>query len=292
MGELKRFKHLPVTVLFIVLTLPLAAMPLRLAIWVGQALAGLVFLLWRSRRRIAIANVQGAIDRGAIKTDMPAEEVVRRNFRLMGRYLAELVHIHYGRGDRIVSSVKVEGLENFRAAKAEGRGVILIGGHCGNWELMALCSALFAGRLFGIARRQSNPYINEFIVKSRKKYGSGVFYKEGALRKFLSILKDGDSVGVLVDQAVIPQEGVKVEVLGAPAWTTKTPALIARRTGAAVVPAFLYLRDGQYTFKFKPALRLTGEETSDTQLISSCVDEYVKEHPDSWLWIHRRWKRA
>ena len=170
--------------------------------------------------------------------------------------------------------------------------MIFIGGHCGNWELMVLCVASKIGRFHGVARRQSNPYVNNFIIKAREKYGSGVIYKEGALKKFIAILKKGDAVGVLMDQSVIPEEGVLVDFLGAPAWTTKTPALLARKTGAAVLTGFIYRTSEGYIIRINPETELSGNEVEDTQTLTRYIEGYVRSNPADWLWIHRRWKRT
>lgn len=285
-------KHILLTALFIVITVPMALLPRGLAIRLGRAIGVAAYILWKPRRRIAIENLKAAMSRGAIETDRRPEDIIRENFRLMGRSLAELVKVYYGFGGRIFDSVRVEGLEYYEAARARGKGVILVGGHCSNWELMTLCVSSKIGPFHGVARRQSNPYINHFIIKAREKFGSGVIYKEGALKKFISILKQGGTVGVLMDQSVIPEEGVLVDFLGAPAWTTKMPALISRKTGAAVIPGFMHRTSDGYVIRLHPEVMFSGDEKADTQLLTSYVEDYVRENPTDWLWVHRRWKRT
>jgi KDO2-lipid IV(A) lauroyltransferase len=101
-----------------------------------------------------------------------------------------------------------------------------------------------------------------------------------------------------MDQAVIPEEGVVIDFLGRKAWTIKIPAIMARRLKPAVIPAFIHREGGRYIGTFYPEVQLSGETDpekavlEDTRILSSYIENYIREHPDQWLWIHRRWKRA
>jgi Kdo2-lipid IVA lauroyltransferase/acyltransferase len=101
-----------------------------------------------------------------------------------------------------------------------------------------------------------------------------------------------------MDQAVIPEEGYVLDFLGRGAWTIKTPALIARKTEAAAMPVFMHRHAGGHTITLYPQVELSGNndrETAvkeDTAKFSGYIENYIKEHPTEWLWIHRRWKRV
>jgi KDO2-lipid IV(A) lauroyltransferase len=101
-----------------------------------------------------------------------------------------------------------------------------------------------------------------------------------------------------MDQAVIPSEGYVTDFLGRGAWTTKTPALIARKTGAVVLPAFIHRTAKGHKITIFPKIELSpGDDMEkavkeDTKNFSRAIEEYIKEHPSEWLWIHRRWKRV
>jgi len=174
----------------------------------------------------------------------------------------------------------------------------LITGHCGNWELLALSAS---ARLFPIsivARPINNPYINKFFERVRKKYGNRVIDKKGALRPVMQGLKNNDCIGILMDQAVIPEEGYVIDFLGRGAWTTKMPALIARKTGAAAIPAFIHRENHGHSISIYPEIALSVSDDrdkaviEDTEKFSACIEHYIQEHPSEWLWIHRRWKRV
>ena len=287
---MKHIKSLVEFAAFLVICVPLAVLPYAISARMGELIGRGFYYLMASRRRIALENVRGAMERGAIPTDLTPEELVKLNFMHMGRSVMEIIKLLFGLADKLLASVKLEGAENYERAEAKGKGVIIVGGHCGNWELMFSMSSIIKNDFYGVVRKQSNPYVNSLIVRARKRYGSNVIYKQGALRAFLRALKAGDTVGVPVDQAA-QAEGVRIDFLGAPAWTTRMPAILAKRTGAAVVPVFNFRKpDGSFTTYALPELEITGDEVEDTMRMSACVEDFIKQHPEQWLWIHRRWK--
>ncbi|MDP1758329.1 MAG: lysophospholipid acyltransferase family protein, partial [Thermodesulfovibrionales bacterium] len=204
--------------LYVALSIPLAIFPLKF----GEFLGILLFYLWRSRRNIAIENLRKSISSHAISISETPEKIIRDNFRNLGRSLSEIIKIYYGAGRKIIESVEIEGTENVYKAKTKVRGILFITAHCGNWELMVAASAKLLPSS-GIARKIKNPYINKFIEKVRQRYGTSVIYKKGALKAVMKVLKNNESVGILMDQAVLSDEGYVIDFLGRGAWTTKMP---------------------------------------------------------------------
>lgn len=235
--------------------------------------------------RMAVANK-------AIDTAKKPEEIVRENFMNLGRSLIELMKVYYCSGDGIVNSVIIVGAENYEKARTAGRGVMYITGHCGNWELASIAVSKQIGILGGVARPVDNPWINAVVVGIRGRYGNSVIYKKGALRDMLKMLKSGQSVGVLMDQAVVPQEGIVIDFLGNPAWTTKMPAIMCKRTGSAALPVFMHREGKGHVLEILPEVELNGDEIEDTKRLSATIEEYIRKYPEEWLWIHKRWKRA
>jgi KDO2-lipid IV(A) lauroyltransferase len=232
------------------------------------------------------------MERGAIPGGKSPSHVVRQNFMNMGRWASEIVRCYHGRGDGIVRDVRVVGREHYEQAKARGRGVLIITAHCGNWELASLSFSALVDPLSAVARRQSNPYMDRFIVRARERYHAEVIYKQGALKRVLSLLKEGRTTAMLIDQAVVPAEGVLADFLGAPAWTTKAPVALANRTGAALLPGFMRDTGTGHEMVFRPAVELSGDEAEDVRRLNACVEDTVRDNPAQWLWIHRRWKRT
>jgi KDO2-lipid IV(A) lauroyltransferase len=294
---MKRVLWLLQFLLILLVTLPIAVLPFRVSLKLGECLGGLLFFFWRSRRRIAIENVQGAVERKALAVSSPPHEIIRENFRNLGKSFAEVVKIYYGLGDRIIRSVEISGVEHYRRAREKGSGILVITGHCGNWELNALAVAKKLAGINIVARPIDNPYLNRLIERTREKYGSRVIYKKGALKRILSALRNKEIVAILMDQSVLSGEGVVAEFLGKKDYTMKTPAIIAMKTGVPVLPAFIKRTNGGHVIEIGEPIELdTSEDTEqstfqNTVSFSRKIEEYITKNPAEWLWIHRRWKR-
>ncbi len=284
-------------VLLVFLTLPLAIVPRKISLKVGGFLGSLLFLFWRSRRHIAVENLKAAVARNAITTDSDPELIIRRNFRNLGKSFIEIIKIYYGLGAGIFENIGIKGKENFEKARKKGKGIIFITGHCGNWELIGIALSAKLTKINGVARAQNNPYLNRIIEKAREKHGNHVIYKKGALKKILTALKRKEAVGILMDQSVIKAEGVITEFLGKKAYTMKMPAVIARKTGAAVLPVFIRRNNDGHIIEIGEAMELDKSEDTDRAVLNDTVsfigrvEEYIRRNPSEWLWMHRRWKR-
>ena len=282
----------------VALAFPFAVLPRGIALKTGDLLGLIVFYLWRSRRKISIENIDKAVKAGGLKIDSPSSSIARKSFMNLGRSLADIIKIYFGLGRDIIDSIEVEGFENYLKAKEKGKGIIFITGHCGNWEMTALGFGARVEPFAVIARAQNNPYLNRLVEKARARYGNRIIYKQGALMAIVSELRQNKGIGILMDQAVLPEEGYIIDFLGRPAWTMKIPALIARRLGAAVLPAFIHREGGRYIGKFYPPVVLSQEKDAEKALIEDTttfigyIENYIREYPAEWLWMHRRWKRT
>jgi len=295
---MRRALHLLFFVLIVLFSLPFAVIPFTLSLKIGEGTGALLYYLWKSRRSIAVENLRGAVSRGAIIIDSHPETVIKQNFKNMGKSFVEIVKIYYGFGEKIFERVEISGIEHYRKAQSKGKGVIAITGHCGNWELNALASSMNLTRVNVVARSLNNPYLNKLIEKTRKKYGNTVIYKKGALKKILLALKRNEAVVILMDQSVISAEGVVADFLGKKDHIMKTPAIIARKTGSPVLPVFIRRVNSGQVIDIGEEIELDTSEDyeqavyNDTVRFSGYIEDYIKNNPAEWLWIHRRWKRS
>lgn len=283
--------------LTVLVTLPVAFIPYKASLKFGELLGAALFFSWRGRRRIAIGNLESAVSRGSIAVDSAPKAIIKKNFINLGKSLVEIVKIYYGLGGRIFKGVELEGLENFKRAHAKGKGVIFITGHCGNWELVGIVLSLRLTKIAGVARPLNNPYLNRLVEKTRAKYGNRVIYKKGALKELLLSLKRNEVVGILMDQSVVASEGVITEFLGKKDHTMKTPAIVAMKTGSAVLPVFIRRVNGGHRLEIGGEIELDRSADGDadvlnnTKKFSGYIEEYIRRNPSEWLWMHRRWKR-
>jgi len=284
-------------VLMVLFSLPFVLIPFAISLKIGEMMGVLLFRLWKSRRSIAIENLRSAVARGAVIIDSTPESVIKQNFRNMGKSFVEIVKIYYGFGKKIFESVEIRGIENYRKAHDKGGGVIFITGHCGNWELNPIALSMNDIKLIGIARPQNNPYLNSVIEKTRERYGNRIIYKKGALKKILRALRNNETIGILMDQSVISAEGVVADFLGKKDHIMKTPAIIARKTGSPVLPVFIRRVGRRHLIEIGGEIELDKAEDyeqavyNDTIRFSGHIENYIKNNPSEWLWIHRRWKR-
>jgi KDO2-lipid IV(A) lauroyltransferase len=283
--------------LIVTVTLPIAILPFRVSLKAGEALGALLFFLWADRRKVAVENLRSVVSRGAITLSSSPEAEIRKNFRNLGKSFVEVLKIYYGLGDHIVDSVEIRGAENFRRASEKGAGVIMITGHCGNWELGALAFSVKLARTQIVARPVDNPFLNRLVERTRERYGNSIIRKKGALKKILLSLKKNEVVGILMDQSVLSSEGVLADFLGKKDYTMKTPAVIARKMGSPVIPAFIRRVNGGHVIEIGEEIVPDSSEDSalavfnDTVHFSAAIEEYIRKNPSEWLWIHRRWKR-
>jgi KDO2-lipid IV(A) lauroyltransferase len=283
--------------LLIIIGLPLALVPIKIARYFGAFIGILFFYLFPGRRKIALENIQNAIAAGGLIANETPEELTKKTYLNFGKSFAEIVKLYYGLGHKMIRAVELQGKENFYAAHAKKRGVLLVTGHCGNWELLSATIAHNIGKFYIIVRPLDNIYLRKIISKVRISYGNFLIPKKGAVRGLLTAVKNNNTVGILVDQASNSDEGFKVDFLGRKAWATKMPALIAAKANIPIVPFFIHREDNKHVVTLYPELKLLNrnDEVSlqkDTQTIADTVANYIRQHPTEWLWTHRRWKRT
>ena len=271
--------------------------PLRLTAAAGKALGiVLMHLLARERRR-AVKNIADSMPSlkkcdGWQRCGGTPENIARAAFANLGIACIELIKLYFGRGEQIIDSVTFEGIENYRQAHAHGKGVILISGHCGNWELMGITVCRHLDPLSVVAKQQSNSLFNGVIEKLRNRYGSSVIYSKGAAKKIFFALRKEGIVGIIIDQVVAPSEGEIVEFLGRRAWMTNSPSAIAEKTGSPIVPFFIHRENGGHKVTISPPIYPADFASAGdvTNKLNAAIEEYICNHPDEWLWMYNRWK--
>jgi KDO2-lipid IV(A) lauroyltransferase len=181
-------------------------------------------------------------------------------------------------------------------AKNQGRGVIFLTAHCGNWELSCQVLPLYFGFLVNIVGRTQGPLADRLLVRLRTRGGHGFIYKDGGARDMLAILRSGGILGTLYDQsALVGGEGVPLNFMGRPALTTLAPLKLAAKTGALVIPFFSRREGDGHFFELHP--HITPPPKADqswliqsTQALNDLLAEFIGKYPDQWMWGHRRWK--
>jgi Kdo2-lipid IVA lauroyltransferase/acyltransferase len=220
------------------------------------------------------------------------QEIADGVFVSLGRVMAAVARFPSMNRENIHRWIRYEGLENYTVAKAKGRGVLVATAHLGNWELSAFAHAYMTEPMHIVVRPLDNPRVDAWVERRRALSGNHIIRKREAAREILKALRAGDAVGILIDQNVVPAEGVFIDFFGLKACTGTAFVKFAHHSGAPVIPGFALWeeKEGRYVLRFYPEIEMTGDVQADTQRVHSFLESVIRRYPDQWLWVHRRWK--
>ena len=270
-------------------------MPRAIAHRSARLLAWLAFHLARRQRRAGLHNLQMALPD---LTDVERRKILRASFQNLGRLLVEFTHFPELNKSNIDRFVSHDGLENYQEGLRRGRGIIFMTAHFGAWELSSFAHAVYGYPLKFLVRPLDNPRVEKLISAYRTSSGNVPIQRRSAARDVLKALRQNEAVGILFDQNTTRSEGVFAEFFGVPAATTPSIALFALRTGAAVVPGFLIWDEAlqKHRLRFDPPVEVSKTDDlerdvlENTRRFNRILEGYVRQYPEQWLWIHRRWK--
>ena len=290
---MRRLRHRLEAMAFRTLSALAGILPRRLLLAAGSLAGRLGYLLDRRHRRIALDNLDRAMPELGPRRQ---RRVVKDCWRHFGRITFDTFAFHKFGPDSVDRIVHYRGLENIRAAYAQGRGVLLFSGHFGHWEMTALMQGFLGLPLALVTRPLDNPYLEKLLRDLRTLSGNTIIYKRRAIREMLQTLRSAGGVAIVLDQDA-RSDGVFVPFFGRPASTTPTLALLALRSGAAVVPTYSIPRpDGSYLVVYEPEIEIaaSGDFEADvrrvTALCTTKLEGWIRFRPELWLWMHRRWK--
>jgi Kdo2-lipid IVA lauroyltransferase/acyltransferase len=270
-------------------------LPRRLARAVGVVIAALAYRVLGRLRRVGIRNLELALPQSSPEE---REAILRSEYRNLGLLLAEFCQMPDYTAESASRFIRYQGLENYLAARDKGKGVLVLTGHLGAWELSSFYHSLMGMPMGMVIRRLDNPLVDRFVNRIRCLHGNRVIHKDDFARGLIASMRSGETVGILMDTNMTPPQGVFVPFFGVQACTASGMARIAARTGAAVLPGFLLWeeRENRYVLHFGEELNVvhTGDSEQDaitnTATFTAAIESYVRRYPGQWLWVHRRWK--
>ncbi len=237
-------------------------------------------------------------------------KLLREVYAHFGLLLAELLRLPRQTSRQLLDNSVIEGREHLTAALARGRGVLVLAGHLGNWEV-GLATAAAAGLPVAAVTKEIKSGIGQYIAdRLRKPHGVVAINRRQAIRPILSFLRKGGCVGFVLDQNMTADEGVFVDFFGRPACTMPGLAVLARRYRVPVVPVAFFRDDrGRHHLRFASEVEWEDETRlgkadddaaekgateaavwRNTQRYTAILEVAIREHPAQWLWMHRRWK--
>jgi Kdo2-lipid IVA lauroyltransferase/acyltransferase len=269
-------------------------LPRGCAMFVGKTFAGIVYHLHGRLRRVGHRNLELAMPE---LSAAQRRAIVKRVFDNLGRLLAEFSQFPKITHQNIAKLVEYDGFENYERASLRGRGVLLLTGHVGAWELCAFAQGAYGYPLSFLVRPLDNPMLDKMIKRYRELSGNRTIDKNRSVKPVLELLRRGGDVGLLIDVNTLPDQGVFCDFFGVPACSTTGLAVFALRADAPVVPGFLTWdeRAQKHSLRFEPEVPLirTGdfkeEVALNTARFTKVIEEYARRYPEQWLWVHKRW---
>jgi KDO2-lipid IV(A) lauroyltransferase len=273
----------------------LRILPRGMARVAGAGIGALAFRLLGRLRLVGLRNLELAFPE---KSVAERERLLHVEYRNLGYLLAEFCQMPGYSADRASRFIRYEGLENYLRARDRGKGVLVLTGHLGAWELSSFYHSLMGMPMGMVIRRLDNPLVDAFVNRVRCLHGNRVIHKDDFARGLIASMRAGETVGILMDTNMTPPQGVFVPFFGVQACTASGMARIALKTGAAVVPGFLLWEEGEqkYVLRFgeEVAVTSTGDAEADalanTARFTAVIEGYIRQYPEQWLWMHRRWK--
>ncbi|MXX04108.1 MAG: lysophospholipid acyltransferase family protein [Gemmatimonadetes bacterium] len=268
------------------------ALPRQQALSVGGWIGGLAYLAARGPRRLALSNLTLAY--GETQSLGQIRRLGRNVFRELGRNVVDVARLPRVTAENVDGLVRADGLSILESAYGEGKGVVAVSAHLGNFELMGAFLALKGFAVTVVAAPLYDARLDALLRENRVRSGLEVVPRDRATSAILRALRKGHVVGLLVDQDT-RGAGIAVTFFGHPARTPTGPAVLADRTGAPIVPMAIHrLPDDTHLVTVRPPIRPTGRTPEDvettTRAYTGELERFIRKAPAQWVWMHDRWK--
>lgn len=254
------------------------------------------------RRRVVLDNIRQVF--GDRLDEAGRRRLAQAFYTHLLRSIAEYLATFWISERRQSERVDIVGVEHLFAAERQKKGMLVLTGHFGNWELAAVAAMLQYGQYrdrFHVIRKSLGAGLEQIAFGRFRRAGLRVIPRFDALGQVLRALDRNDVTIFILDQhtSANSPKGIAVEFFGRPAGTNRSLALLAGHTGAPVIPATCYRQpDGRHVLRFETALEWIAHEDSEQELrlntrrYNEILERFVLEHPDQWFWMHRRWKEG
>ena len=273
----------------------LGRMPRGVARLLAACLAFAVYWCFGRLRRVGMRNLELALP------ELPAQarkKILKHVYIHLGWQLVEFCRMTRYTAQNTRNWMRTDGLDHYLAAQARGKGVLIITAHLGAWELSSFYHSLMGHPMGMVARKLDNRRLAAYGNGIRCLHGNFVISKDDFGRGLLKAIHAGATVGILMDTNMTPPQGEFVPFFGIAACTGTGLAHIARQTGAAVLPGFMFWEPAErrYVLRFGAEIEMprTEDRAADilegTRRCTAVIESWIRRYPDQWLWIHRRWK--
>ena len=267
-------------------------LPIEVNLWLGRVAGVVVYHLNIERRMIGYANLKAAFCKE--KSPRELNKIIKAVYVNFGQVFTEILSLTKVNKKYIEKYITLENVEDkYKLANHPG-GLILLTAHFGNWELSGMVSAMIGFPLVVLAREQKMKRLNELLNRLRESKGLTVVRKGITVKYIIKALREGKMIGMVGDQDA-GKTGVFADFFGRPVSTAPGSARFAQATGAYILPAFSVRKRGPYhNIILEEPIKIEKEEDimSYVEQYNKLLERRVRENPDQWLWLHRRWKSS
>jgi len=285
-----------ITILILFLVLLIKPLNQQLRTKLGKLLGYFMYFVSKKRRDITLDNLRKAFPD---KNDEWVHNVCIRSYENLGIVFAEIFWLHYASKEQISKMVRFSSKSLIPDTIKRQRGLIVMSGHFGNWELMALSAGLYFESSFTIiVKPQSNKFLDRHINQIRTKYGNKVIDMYNSSFELIKLIKNKGNLALLADQSATSLKDIYVDFFGRKTLTFDAPAQLALRFQIPIILGFaIRQQDGSYFVELSELdysdLTNTSEGIAElTQRYIKILEEMIRRYPDHWVWQHRRWKHT
>lgn len=270
-------------------------LPKRLAMRLGSMIGRLLYRALKRRRQIALENLRIAF--GDTLSEREYQDICLQSFINVGKTGIEFLRFPKLTCGNIWREVSVEGTEHLAQSLDAGRGAIVFLPHFGNWELLALVyGVIIPDQAKALAFPLKNRWLNELVWKYREHLSLKLIPRQQAIKETFRALKTNYAIGFFADQDA-GREGVFVDFFGRPASAVRGPVTFALKTGAPLHFSLdIRQPDDRHHVYISPQITLERSDNfeqgvhTNTARLMNCLEEYIRQYPAQWLWMHNRWK--
>jgi len=268
-------------------------LPLPAALALGRGMGWVYGSVIRHHRRDAEEALKRSLPE---KSDTERHQILKSMYRHLGMNVAEELRLVSLSNAYLEDHIRWENETPIKTVLNAGKGMLVLTGHMGNWDLLCSIAPKFNYPTTIITKNIKNTAINTVWMEIRNRFGLKFVPAHNSYRQCLSALRKNEIVGFAIDQNMIDTEGVFVDFFGKQACTTPGLAYMSAQSGAAVVPVFMIrLEQGRHLVKTLPAIppppdRAPATIKEYTQLYTKVMEDIIRQYPDQWIWVHRRWK--
>jgi KDO2-lipid IV(A) lauroyltransferase len=267
-------------------------------VMVSEKIALFISKIWftfdKRHRKIAIENITLAF--GDQMTPFEINRMARKTFFYATNMLFETPRAYAWKSRDLSKHYTVTGLSHLMNAQMKGKGVLMISGHIGNWEISVQLNNLSGQQVCGVYRKLDYAPAERYFHEKRESKGSRLYPLKGAVIRIFRELGLGNCMAMLIDQNVKRHQGVFIDFFGRKACANSGPAYLALMTGAPVIPYFFVRENGKYRLEVLPEVPVvnSGDMETDvlviTQNFNKIIENIIRRYPDQWCWLYNRWK--